>query len=496
MQPHPNSSSLSFNTLGFDPQNLIVFDASESSPAPCQQIVPKNPVTHSIAAAPTLADLGRMGYPSFTNKELPTQRDFKPFRPYFQTSRMTYHELLQKDEALEEIIKQGMANFIAIYDEYYPLIAKGLAEEKTILFIEKKMIAQETNMTAAIDKLSCPVKQFQAKYRLAVLTEDQDNYPILIKNFFNHLFEQQNTSQRLDLLKFLAEPSPRPLSMDFELFRLDTFLKILNNSELPFDYEEKSTLLDAYLDFTASCLASRLSFVGVACLWNKWLALCKIYKSLDQEFECRNPLPLGSLYQKLNLAFATYYNNISRVSPSFPLCALCIGVLTNDTDLVQELLEMLKKRKKPESHTFQLDPLIVLLHMYADEDNPQCNIGIVSIIVSLILQVIDRPDNYESRWKEFEKLCLSLMDIGTSRRAPECLQIVKLMLQDNEADLNYKKSVKAYLRSNSMNQADSVDRFNNQELRVRKSLNSKIRLLKQHLAINRMTGDLKTSDKS
>jgi hypothetical protein len=486
MQPHPSSSSLSFKALGFDPQNPLVFDTTEASTSPGQ-----HPVKDPMDTAPTLADLGRMGYPYFTNKELPTQRDSKPFRPYFQAPRMTYHELLQKDEALEEIIKQGMDNFITIYDKYYPLMTKGLADEDLISLIETTMLAQEANITAAIDKLSCPVKQFQAKYRLAVLTEDEDAYPSLIQNFFNHLFEQQNTSQRLDLLKFLAKPSPRPLSMDFELFRLDTFLKILNNPELPFDYEEKSTLLDAYLDFTASCLASRLSFAGVSCLWNKWLALSNIYKDLDQSFERRNPLPLGTLYQKLSLALATYYHKLSRDNPYFPLCAMYLGALSNDMDLVQELLEMLKKSKKWESHTFQLDPLLVLLHMYADEDNPQFNIGIVSIIVKLIVQVIDRPDNYESRWKELEKLCLSLLDIGTSRRDPECLQIVKCMLQDNEADLNYKKSVYTYLRLNRMNQADSVERFNNQELRVRKSLNSKIRLLKQHLAISRMTGDLK-----
>lgn len=473
-------ASLSFSALGFDSELPLVLDAPET---PSIQPI-DHPPPASIDSALTLADLG--------SRRLPVARSVsafsadQTFQDYFETSpEASYYQATQNDDALEDSIEESMRTFIDLYDKYYPVISSGLASEELIFSIEKEMALEEKDINQAIQRLSCPIKKFKAEYRLAVLTEDEDVYRKIIDGFFKKTFAQQHIDQRLELLSFLAEASPRPLGIDFELFRLECFLKILSNSELPFEYEEKRTLLDAHLDFAASCLASRFSHPLAFLLWQKWVSLSKVHHNLDKEFECRQSIAKGALYQKLTLAFEKKYTCLSQQSPSFLLYTTILGALVNDTDLLKEALETLQNSKTPEQHTLPIHALTALLYIYADPHNSEFKSSTVLLIVSFTLKIINRPADYEQRWKNFQKLCSTLLDITETRQDVHCLKIVQTLLDDHEADLKYKRAVAAYLRSLKMNRTEYVEKFNAKELCVRDTLKREIKLVARQLKATR-----------
>ena len=107
------------------------------------------------------------------------------------------------------------------------------------------------------------------------------------------------------------------------------------------------------------------------------------------------------------------------------------------------------------------------------------------LIVSFTLKIIDRPADYEQRWKNFQKLCSTLLDIAETRQDRGCLKTIQTLLDDHEADLKYKRAVAAYLRSLKMNRTESVKKFNAKELCVRDTLKREINIVARQLKCTR-----------
>ncbi len=385
-----------------------------------------------------------------------------------------YETQIQQDEDLEKLIHKGMHALVAIYDRYRPIVSQGLGNEALELLLCTSIGREAKNIQDTIRRLSCPLKKFQAEYRLAILVEDEGVYESLIEYFFQKLFEKQNTRQRLGLLQFLSEPSPRPLTEDFELFRLKRFYDLIENEELPFEWIEKKALLEAILSFSAQRLAYRLVSRDVFQFWSYWLNFNQTYATLlenPESLECKEELRVFKPAELLLTAFENIQTDLPKQSllSSLALYRLSLAILKNDISTIQQLAEDL--------HTctaavlpINLQQVDFLIKLYAYASQEAFNMAVFKGLVKLYFFLIDKPENYEKRWEQFRNLGFTILEIAQERKIPKLLGFLSSMLNDLNADLEYKRKIKTYLKGLGANRMEQIETFNAIEKDTRRML--------------------------
>lgn len=454
------------------------------SDAPPPTRIPFDALQRPAQDTPTLAELGQ-GKPFITDSK--TGKVYRRYDPVTRKKDLLelYAAQIQADEKLEAAINENMNALVGIYDNYYPIFSKGLGNGALEALLCARMGQEEKSIQDAIEKLSCPLKKFKAEYRLAILVEDEEVYQKLIKDFFNKLFGTQNKDQRLELLQFLTKPSPRPLTPDFEFLRLSLFYNLIHNKELPFEWVEKKALLEAVLSFAARCLAYRSVSKDVFQFWDYCLTFKQAYTRLIEDPECLELKEVEGLTftEVLMNAFECAQADLSQKLPLKHLAFyhLILAILKADRPIIQELGEDLSSCKVAD---LPLEPLQVhfLIKLYLSLPSAAFDRAVLQVLMKLYFLLIDQPANYIKRWEQMQTLGLTLIEAAQERAMPLLLNYVKGMLKDNQADLEYKKTIKTHLQQEGCNRMNVVEFFNQKENQTRLNLNKKLEAARRFLA--------------
>ncbi len=481
--------------------------SAQLSDSPGSQLL-QSALQISASVAPTLADLGSALRRNINPK---TGLPYQPYQPSRAKGDLVqlYAAQVKNDEALEAAITKNMEALVHIYDTYCPLVAKGLGNEALERLLFTRIQQEEQAIQGNSRKLHCPIKQFRANYRLAILTEDEEVYKRLMQDFFQQLFTGQATAQRLENLQLLSEPIPRPLTQDFELFRLDLFLnyqkqmsshKKLEAVEweafddiegewlepIHVEWSEKKAFLEAVLNFCAQCLAYRLPVPGGAQFWGHWGQFNQAYEALAQDpdsFENKSDRSPYSPTQVLIHAFKKAQDNLLDKNPLMSLegYALALALLRKDLKGIKGMLDILKKSP---SGTLPIPAFqarfFLQLVLYSSQE--PLEISVLKALVCVYLKLIDQPPNYKNRWQDLQVLGLSLIEAATTHHMPELLDIVQSILEDTQADLAYKRAIRAYIKAQGLYQMEQVDTFNAAELQARGALRKALEEEKKALA--------------
>ncbi len=245
------------------------------------------------------------------------------------------------------------------------------------------------------------------------------------------------------------------------------------------EWSEKKAFLEAVLNFCAQCLAYRLTARGGAQFWGYWGQFNQAYEALAQDpdsFEHKSDRSPYSPKQALIHAFEKAQENLLDKHSLGPLedYALALTLLRKDLQGVKGMITGLKQC------VFERQPLkafqaqfFLQLTLYSSQG--PLRMDILKAFVPIYSWLIDQPENYKNRWQDLQVLGLSLIEAATTHHMPELLDIVQSILEDTQADLAYKRAIRAYLKAQGLYQMEQVDTFNAAELQARGVLREELK---------------------